>query len=110
MEQSHQCQPTCWQHHMWQHVAQGMSRGELDVWAFSFPGHEEWLTEAWIANIASHISSVSEVSTEQLRDFRGFPLATFTAQGEISEAPPRVIGRAGRLIHAPDRVGACLLA
>ena len=29
---------------------------------------------------------------------------------EHSEAPPRVIGRAGRLIHAPDRVGACLLA
>jgi hypothetical protein len=58
-----------------------------DIWSSAFP-YSDWLNESWVDSMPSHISSVSEASTERIRDLRGFPLEDFTDPSKKPKNPP----------------------
>jgi hypothetical protein len=71
----------------WRFSFANMFPGGADIWATAFP-YSDWLSEAWVDALPSHISSVSEVSTERIRDLREFPLEDFADESKKPKNPP----------------------
>jgi hypothetical protein len=60
----------------------------VDIWQTGFPGHEQWLSEAWIQAFPEKVQLISEVATELIQDLRGFPIEDFADNSKRPKHPP----------------------